>query len=122
MVLLSHHIYEYKKGLRNLVLHTASNKDLDKVIKKLDGCDIPYLVKFVSKQKVNVFFGDQVCLEIVKGFIHKKLTYLTPEEDFILGTMLGYNRLQQCNRYINRKDRQFPDVIKLTKNGYKNVS
>ena len=33
------------------------------------------------------------------------LSDYTPEEDFILGTMLGYSRLQQCSRYLTRKDK-----------------
>jgi len=28
---------------------------------------------------------------------------LTDEEDFILGTMLGYDRVKQCERYLKRK-------------------
>ncbi|WP_338124706.1 DUF2023 family protein [Fusobacterium mortiferum] len=27
----------------------------------------------------------------------------SPEEDFILGVLLGYNVQQQCKRYIDRK-------------------
>ena len=29
--------------------------------------------------------------------------FLTPEEDFILGAMLGYDICQQCKRYCNKK-------------------
>ncbi|PXF51402.1 MAG: hypothetical protein C4B55_03135 [Candidatus Methanophagaceae archaeon] len=28
---------------------------------------------------------------------------MTDEEDFILGTMLGYDRVKQCERYLKRK-------------------
>jgi hypothetical protein len=31
------------------------------------------------------------------------LSNLTDEEDFILGTMLGYDRVKQCERYLKRK-------------------
>jgi len=31
------------------------------------------------------------------------LSDLTDEEDFILGTMLGYDRVKQCERYLKRK-------------------
>ena len=31
------------------------------------------------------------------------LSNLTDEEDFILGTMLGYDRVKQCERYLRRK-------------------
>ena len=34
--------------------------------------------------------------EALSGFLEK-------EEDFILGIMLGYDRLRQCERYLKRK-------------------
>ena len=33
----------------------------------------------------------------------RSLSDLTDEEDFILGVMLGYDRLKQCERYLKRK-------------------
>lgn len=35
----------------------------------------------------------------------KHLSDYTPEEDFILGTMLGYDRVQQCDRYLKMKNK-----------------
>ncbi|MBN2063189.1 MAG: DUF2023 family protein, partial [Sedimentisphaerales bacterium] len=32
-----------------------------------------------------------------------KLSDFTPEEDYILGIMLGYDRLKQCQRYVSMK-------------------
>ena len=37
--------------------------------------------------------------------ITKPLNQLTPEEDFILGAMLGYDIRVQCERYCERKCR-----------------
>ncbi|WP_270750017.1 DUF2023 family protein, partial [Fusobacterium hominis] len=36
-------------------------------------------------------------------FTKNSLKDFTPEEDFILGVLLGYNVEQQCKRYIERK-------------------
>ncbi len=33
----------------------------------------------------------------------RPLNQLTPEEDFILGTMLGYDLCAQCERFCERK-------------------
>ncbi len=101
MKVLSHHIYEYKKGLRNLVLHTMSSAHLKEAVAKLESNNIAYLVREVTIDKVNIFFGADECIKVIEHFGDKKLNEFTPEQDFILGIMLGYARLQQCNRYID---------------------
>ncbi len=104
MKVFCHHIYEYKKGLRNLILHTMASSDVPLAIKKLEANAIQYLVQPVTDNKVNVFFGAKECVEVIKCFCHKRLNELSPEEDFILGTLLGYNQVIQCARYLKRKD------------------
>lgn len=100
MEVLSHHIYEYKKGLRNLVLHTLNAAYRQEAEEKLNHQEISYLIREVSPSKINIFFGAKECIEVIRQFGEKKLYEFTPEEDFILGTMLGYDRLQQCRRYM----------------------
>ena len=104
MKIFNHHIYEFKKGLRNLVLCTLSLDDTLPAINKLYKYDISNIVWEVSDNKVNIFFGNSECIEVIKSFNKKSLTQLTSEEDFILGIMLGYDRLLQCKRYLERKD------------------
>ncbi|NLF41588.1 MAG: DUF2023 family protein, partial [Bacteroidales bacterium] len=53
-----------------------------------------------------VFFGAKDCVEVVKTFVQKKLNELTPEQDFMLGIMLGYDRLKQCGRYLTQKNKK----------------
>ncbi len=103
MTVFTHHIYEYKKGLRNLVLHTlpATQKDAAEGRLRYEGID--YFVRVVTEKKINIFFGNKVCVDIVRSIGDKPLYQYTDEEDFILGTMLGYSRLQQCERFIKRK-------------------
>lgn len=99
-----HHIYEYKKGVRNLIL-TTEKLEYRKIIEnRLIHEEIDYFVQEVNNRKVNVFFGAKDCVEIIKSFANKPLNELTPEQDFILGIMLGYDRLKQCGRYINFKN------------------
>ena len=64
---------------------------------------IGYMIQEVSEKKVNLYFGKQECLDAVKTFIHKPLNRLSPEEDFMLGAMLGYDISMQCRRYCDRK-------------------
>jgi len=103
MKILCHHIYEYKKGLRNLVLHTLHADLLEAAVEKLEQNQITYLVRSVKANKINIFFGNKECVDIIAGFGDKPLTKFSDEEDFILGIMLGYCRLEQCKRYNKRK-------------------
>ena len=72
MKVLMNHIYEYKKGVRRMVLFTFNKKYED------------YAIRMIVTRPLNL---------------------LTPEEDFMLGTMLGYDICAQCERYCERKDR-----------------
>ena len=103
MQILTHHIYEYNKGLRSLVLHTMSTDEKDKAKELLTSRGISFCLVKVNADKFNLFFGDEVCIKVIKSFEGKSLSDYTDEEDFILGIMLGYNRILQCERYIKRK-------------------
>ncbi len=103
MDVLTHHIQEYKKGLRTLVLHTASATNRTAIEKRLNWAMIDYYIQEVNEKKINVFFGDTICIAVIKQIHFTSLSNLTDEEDFILGTMLGYARLKQCERYLKRK-------------------
>ena len=112
MSIFDHHLYEYKKGLRGLVLHTGNIKEKNIIEKRLKRENISYYIQKINSIKINVFFGDDKCIKIVKQMENRLLSGLTEEEDFILGIMLGYDRLKQCERYIRKK--KFPNIC-LTK-------
>ncbi|MDR1933924.1 MAG: DUF2023 family protein [Spirochaetales bacterium] len=97
-----HHIYEYKKGLRNLILYTGRSDDRRQIEERLAREGIACLVREVTPGKINVFFGAPVCIQVIKSFGAKPLAAFTGEEDFMLGIMLGYDRLKQCERYLGR--------------------
>ncbi|MBE6312549.1 MAG: DUF2023 family protein [Bacteroidales bacterium] len=100
MRVLAHHIYEYEKGLRKLILHTLPAENREEAERKLQSTGAHYLIREVSVHKINIFFGDKDCVKVIESFGDKPLNLFTPEEDFILGTLLGYDRVQQCNRYL----------------------
>ena len=102
MQVLLHHVYEYKKGLRSLVLHTMSTDEQYKTEELLTRKGISYFFQCVNSSKTNVFFGKEQCVRIIESFGKESLSDFTDEEDFILGIMLGYDRTQQCDRYIKR--------------------
>lgn len=100
MQILIHHVYEYKKGIRNLILHTMPLELLEYAIERLNRDKINYYVQHVSNQKINLFFGREECVKIVQLFGVDRLNELTKEQDFMLGIMLGYDRMQQCERFL----------------------
>ncbi len=102
MQVLGHHIYEYQKGLRHLVLHTMNAKDREIAERKLSHYDVDYVVVPVTDSKINIFFGKRECVDVVRTFCNNPLNKLTAEQDFILGIMLGYDRLAQCKRFMQR--------------------
>ncbi len=103
--ILRHHIYEHQKGLRSLILHTTSSQLEEEVIRILEKKSVSYSIQRASDNKINVFFGDIKCINILRKIGDKNLSDYTDEEDFILGIMLGYDRLQQCDRYLKRKNK-----------------
>lgn len=100
MQVLKHHVYEYKKGIRNMVLHTMKSTEKEIAIYFLQIKEVHFWISKVNETKINLFFGNPECVEIVKSFGVDSLNDLTPEQDFMLGIMLGYNREQQYSRYL----------------------
>lgn len=93
------HIYEFKKGVRNMVLYTMSKEHEEFAIRRLKNQKISYMIQEVGTNKINLFFGKAECMEAMRHIIIRPLNQLTAEEDFILGAMLGYDLCQQCKRY-----------------------
>lgn len=112
--ILRHHIYEYKKGVRNMILHTMKRKDKEYAIALLKSKKITYWASDVSDRKVNIFFGNPICIDIVKSFKFKALQNISVEQDFILGIMLGYDCQVQFERYIKRINIADSSKYKLT--------
>jgi hypothetical protein len=103
MNVFNHYIYEYKKGVRNLILHTLSRGDLSAALLKLEANGIDYLVFPLGEDRANLFFGDRRCIEVIREIDKPAFSDYTPEEDFILGVMLGYECQRQCEHYIRIK-------------------
>ena len=105
MKLFMHHIYEFQKGVRSLVLCTMCRTCAVLDCERLDRLGIEHLTQPVTDSKVNLYFGNRLCLNAVRMFVHKPLNELTPEVDFMLGAMLAYDRARQCERFCKRKRR-----------------
>jgi len=103
MKVLMNHIYEFNKGVRRMVLFTCNKKYGNQAVERLESQGIPYVLQSVGQQNLNVYFGRRECLDAIRLIVTRPLNQLTPEEDFILGAMLGYDICAQCERYCKRK-------------------
>lgn len=98
---LSNYIYEVQRGTKPMALVTMELGDENAAVSKIEKSGLSYATQKLEG-KVNIFFGQKPCIKIVEGFLGKKLCELTPQEDFMLGTMLGYCRIAQCERYLSK--------------------
>lgn len=103
MRVLMEQIYQYKKGVRRMALYTFHKRYADFAVRRLEHQNIDYLLQGLNNDRVNLYFGRPECIEAIRLIVQKPLSELTPEEDFILGTMLGYDVCAQCERYCSRK-------------------
>lgn len=104
MSVFKHCLYEYSKGVRSLVLHTCKKEVLVEIESKLKSIDVSYAVFQITDEKFNLFFGKKSCVEVIEKIGKSFLNEYSPEEDFILGIMLGYSREKQCERYIKMQN------------------
>ena len=100
------HIYELKKGVRQMALYTTNKKYEAFAVKRLKSQRIRILIQEVDSDRINLFFEKAECIEAIRVKVTRPLNELTPEEDFILGAMLGYDICAQCKRYCDRKSRK----------------
>ena len=87
-----------------MVLYTMNREYTEFAIRCLENQNISYTIQEVGTNKINLFFGKPECMEATRHIITRPLNQLTPEEDFILGAMLGYDICQQCKRYCGKKE------------------
>ena len=102
-MVLMNHIYELNKGVRQMVLFTCNKKYGKQTVERLESQGIPYILQPAGQQNLNIYFGRRECVDAIRLIVTRPLNQLTPEEDFILGAMLGYDICAQCERYCRRK-------------------
>lgn len=105
MALLSHNIYEIRKGVRKLALVTIGRLHLEAAIARIMRAGIAYRVLETTGAQVNVLLGAAECIAVIDSFAEENLSRFSPEQDFILGAFLGYDLSQQCHRYLGKRAR-----------------
>ncbi len=98
-----HLLYEHSRGLRDLALYTIAPEQQERVERELITEGVAYLFRPLEDGRVNVYFGHPACVDVVRAFGACPHCRLTPEQDFMLGIMLGYDRTRQCERYLARR-------------------
>ncbi|MFW5751285.1 MAG: DUF2023 family protein, partial [Planctomycetota bacterium] len=108
MAVFTHHCYEYRRGLRKLIMHTAPVGHEGMIRAHLERAGFAYHIQHVGDgdRILNVFFGCEAHVAVVRSFGDKPVNEHSPEQDFILGTLLGYDGTEQCQRYLFRIDQR----------------
>ena len=94
-----------------MVLFTFNKKYEQFAVTRLQHQNIKYFIQPAGNESINLFFGREECLDAIRLMINRPLNELSPEEDFILGTMLGYDICRQCERYCDRKEKNNEERI-----------
>lgn len=102
--LLHHNIYEYRRGVRALFLMTVNSLELELALGKLETQAIDHFVQRLGPAKANLFFGGPTFVAVARRLVTRPLNALTAEQDFMLGTLLGYDSEQQCRRFLRRSE------------------
>jgi hypothetical protein len=100
--LLNHAVYEYDKGVRDLFMITIGDADLAAALARLARAGIGHHVQTVGNGRINLFFGRRAVVDCVRRIVDRPLNELSPHADFMLGTLLGYDRERQCERFLER--------------------
>ena len=103
MKVFLHHIYEYKKGLRHLILHTTAATHKEAIDKILTDLNISHIFVETAPSKINVFFGDSCNIEIIRTYGYYDLSNFTNEQDLIPVALPGHNSDLQNKRYSEGK-------------------
>ncbi|RAI42692.1 DUF2023 family protein [Rhodoplanes roseus] len=99
-----HHLYELSKGMRPLVLMTVNAEAAKPIVDHLVATGVAHHVHEACRSRFNVVFGRPAAVMAAQRFMVGPLCDLSPEHDFMLGILLGYDRDQQCLRYLARAE------------------
>ena len=111
--LLPQYLYELGRGVRQLFLLTMTPREAEAVLARLNREGIAYYLQPVNDLKVNLYFGNPQFVAVARWIAIRPLSQLSAEEDFMLGTLLGYDREQQCRRYLGRIDIGLPALVAM---------
>lgn len=111
--LLPQYLYELGKGVRQLFMLTMTPREAQAVQARLDRDGIAFYRQKVNEEKVNLYFGNAQFVAVAQRLAIRPVCQLSAEEDFILGTLLGYDREQQCRRYLGKLDIGLPALVAM---------
>lgn len=89
-----------------MILFTCNAKYEEYATNRLQHQNIEFIVQRAGNANINIFFGRRQCLDAIRMIVNRPLARLSPEEDFIIGALLGYDICCQCERFCERKQRQ----------------
>ena len=73
------HIYEFKKGVRRMVLYTTNKRYKEFAVKRLASQRIKFIVQPVDEERINLFFGCDECIEAIRLLVNRDMSQSFPE-------------------------------------------
>ena len=74
-------------------------------VERLENQKICFIKQEASDRCVNLYFGKSECIETIRLLVTRPLNQLSPEEDFILGTLLGYDKSETQKWSIENRNK-----------------
>ena len=84
---------------------TMAVAEVDRAIDALRAASIAHHGQAVTGDKVTMAFGKPGAVATMRKVVTNPLYQLSPEEDFIVGILLGYDKEEQCQRFLSRSKR-----------------
>lgn len=78
------HVYEYKKGVRHMVLYTTNRRYEEFAVERLNKQRIDYCIQPIGCNKINLFFGRRECIEVIQSLASRPLNELTPDRKSVV--------------------------------------
>ena len=98
------HVYEFKKGVRNMVLYTMNKEHEAFAIRRLERQNISYLIQEVNANKINLFFGKAECMDAIRHIIIRPLNHSHSGRRFHFGRHAQIRHLPACANAIATKE------------------
>lgn len=73
MKVLMNHIYEYQKGVRQMVLFTCPKRYEEVATQRLQSQHIEYVLQPAGKNNLNLYFGRKECLDAIRLIVTRPL-------------------------------------------------
>lgn len=97
------HVYEYKKGVRRMVLYTVNRKYEAFATARLRSQHIDFLVQPASDTSINLFFGRPECIRAIRFWQTDRSICFRPKKTSFWERCWGMTSVRSANVTVNER-------------------